>query len=66
MHKKKKNKICLYLKHNRFFQKSDLQQRKMKNCEVNTGADLISETSQFFQTGFTEEKKACYTECDFK
>lgn len=33
----------------------------MKNCEVNNGAQLISETSQIFQTGFTKEKKARYT-----
>lgn len=38
---KEKVLFCLCLKH-RFFQKSDLLQRKMKNCEVNNGAELIS------------------------
>lgn len=64
--KKKKILFCLCLKNNRFFQKSDLQQRKSKNCEVNNGAELISETSQIFQIGFTKERKACYTECYLK
>lgn len=40
--------FCLPLKNNRFFHKSDLQQRKMKNCEVNNAAELISEASQIF------------------
>lgn len=63
MHKRQKKKyyFAFVWKTTDFFQKSDLQQRKMKNCEVNNGAQLISETSQIFQTGFTKEKKACYT-----